>query len=193
MKVKKTLEIISYYILPLSLLVLSLTMASKSLYSNFGQAALIVIVAILFLKPIAKISNIKILKRLLIYRRQFGIASFWLFVFHAFGKFQMIQGYATLELYLNPKVNILYGLLAGIGMIVLGITSNDWAVRKLKTNWKRIQYISYPVLFLILYHSALAEDEIIRFYIISVLFVLLKILEWSKVSFKKIEKEKIAE
>jgi len=166
-------------------------MPSKFLFARFGQGALIIIIAILFLKPVAKILNIKILKRLLIYRRQFGIASFWLFVFHSLGMWQIIKGYADLNLYLNPRVNIFYGLLAAIGMIILGISSNNIAVKKLKQNWKRVQYVAYPVLFLILYHAALAEDNVPRFYIISGLFVLLKILEWSKISFnKKYEKEK---
>jgi methionine sulfoxide reductase heme-binding subunit len=190
MKLKKYLELIIYYILPVILLILTATLNNKNLFAKFGQIALITVVLILFLKPVAKISNIKKLKYLLIYRRQFGIASFWFFAFHAFGMWQRIKGYADLDLYLNPKVNILYGLIAAVGMIILTITSNDFAIKKLKTNWKRIQYIAYPVLFLALYHAALAEDEISRFYIISGLFILLKILEWSKIGLKKRIEEK---
>lgn len=182
---KKILSILSYYILPITLLVLNLFFSSKSLSALLGNGAMIIVVAILFLKPLAKITNIKKLKRLLIYRRQFGVASFWLAAFHGLGMWQIVKGYATLNLYLNPQVNLLYGLMAAIGMLILGLSSNDLAVKILKRNWKRLQYIAYPTLFLILYHAALAENELMKFYIISGLFVILKILEWSKVSFNK--------
>lgn len=181
---KKTLSILSYYILPIGLLILSSTIASQDLFVKFGQSAMYLVLFNLFLKPVAKITNIKKLKRLLVYRRQFGIASFWFFAFHGLGMWQTFQ-LTEISYYLDPKYNILYGALAAIGMTILFITSNNLSVRKLKKNWKRIQYIAYPTLFLILYHAALAEGEKTNFYILSGLFIVLKIFELSKFSFKK--------
>lgn len=189
MNLKKILSILSYYVLPIILLILSTTTSNPEIFNSFGQAALYLVAGNLFLKPIAKISNIKLLKRLLIYRRQFGIAAVWFFAFHAVGMWQTFQ-LTEVSYFLDPKYNLMYGALAAIGMIILGITSNNFAVKTLKRNWKRIQYIAYPTLLLIFYHAALAEGELGGFYFGTISFILLKILEWSKISFKKKEEIK---
>jgi len=187
---KKVLKIISYYITPFILLILSTTMSSRSLFGLFGNIALYLVIFILFIKPLAKISDIKFLKHLLIYRRQFGIASFWFFAFHAIGMWQ-IYNLNKIGLFLNPKTNLLYGALAAIGMIVLTLTSNTWAVKKLKKNWKRIQYIAYPTLLLAIYHTTLSKNDTMNFYLVSVLFILLKILEWNKININIFKKDKM--
>ncbi|MFA6307440.1 MAG: ferric reductase-like transmembrane domain-containing protein [Patescibacteria group bacterium] len=187
---KKLLQIISYYLIPLVLLLLTFGIPSRSLFGLFGNTALYLLIFTLFLKPIAKISDIKFLKHLLIYRRQFGIASFWFFAFHAIGMWQIYQ-LINIEFYLDPKTNLFYGALAAICMIVLGMTSNTLAVKKLKKNWKRIQYIAYPTLFLALYHRALFEGDTTNFYILSGLFILLKILEWNKININAFKKNKM--
>jgi len=166
-----------------------MAMGSQALFVKFGQSALYLVAFNLFLKPVAKITNIKILKRLLIYRRQFGIASFWFFAFHAVGMWQTLQ-LTEIAYFMDPRYNLMYGALAAIGMTVLFITSNDISVRTLKRNWKRIQYIAYPTLLLIFYHAALAEGELGGFYFGTISFIILKILERSKVSFKKKEEIK---
>lgn len=175
---KKYISGLSYYILPIFLLLLSLYYGGLDTYRLFGQAAQIALIFTLFIKPVAKIVNIKELRRLLVYRRQYGIATFWLFAFHGFGMWKTYQ-LKDFGLYLNPQLNLMYGALAGLGLVILAITSNDKSVRALGKLWKKIHYLAYPVLFLAMYHAAMAEYEFGGFWFGTISFIVLKILEWS--------------
>lgn len=177
MNLKKTLSIISYYVLPIVLAIFSLTIPDRELFSFMGQVAQILVIIILFLKPVVKILRIKFFSQFLIYRRQLGVASFWFFAFHALG-FWQLYSLTNINSFTNPQRHLMYGALAAIGMTILAITSNNWSVKKLKTNWKKIQYLAYPTLFLILYHAALSERELGNFYIIGGLWIILKIIAW---------------
>ncbi|MGB1251464.1 MAG: ferric reductase-like transmembrane domain-containing protein [Candidatus Promineifilaceae bacterium] len=44
------------------------------------------------------------------------------------------------------------GSIALIGMMPLALTSNKWSMRKLKRNWKRLHYLTYPVAIFIVAH-----------------------------------------
>jgi DMSO/TMAO reductase YedYZ heme-binding membrane subunit len=58
----------------------------------------------------------------------------------------------------NPLSNYLFiGLLAIIGMIILGLTSNFFSIKLLGNNWKRIQWLAYPILFLSKLHADLSH------------------------------------
>jgi DMSO/TMAO reductase YedYZ heme-binding membrane subunit len=64
-------------------------------------------------------------------------------------------------------------------MIILGITSNTLSVIKLKKNWKKLQYLTYPTFAIICIHKAIAEDEI-KPYIVLLVYTILKIIEIKK-------------
>ena len=65
--------------------------------------------------------------------------------------------------------------------MILGLTSNKMSQKLLKKNWKRVQYLSYAALFLVLLHVSLAEGEIGLFFLVGGLFIVLKVLEFKKV------------
>lgn len=153
----KTLQTTSFYLLPLGLLAASLLFKPNAeFYAELGGYAWYLVMLILFLTPFAQITNLKLLKTLKAWSRELGVASFWLFLFHAAG---LIYHYQLTELsyFTNPKDMLFWGATAGIGMLILGLTSNNFSVRLLKKNWKRIQRISILVLFLAAVHINLAE------------------------------------
>lgn len=191
MKIKKTLNILCYYLLPILLLIASVKNQDSQMFGAFGSMALNIIMALLFLKPISQLVPHPKIRSLLQYRRQFGVASFWFFFFHASGLWY-VYGLKDINFFLNPKTNLLYGAIAAIGMSILFITSNNYAAIKLKQNWRRIQqFAAYPTFFLILYHSALVERELGGFYAISTIYIVLKILAWKKIKFFKVKNNNI--
>ncbi|GAH36082.1 unnamed protein product, partial [marine sediment metagenome] len=119
-------------------------------------------------------------RRAVAYRRESGMASFWLFIFHA-GGLIYTRNLTTLSTYFTTTF-LFWGLVAGVGMIILAATSNDESIIYFKRKWKRLQYIAYPVLFAVLAHSSLwANDNLNKFFMYSGIFIVLKTLEFSKV------------
>lgn len=173
-----------YYIFPLVLILISVNDPGRELLGLFGNATLILLVVILFSKPLAVLFNLKILWKIVGYRRELGILTFWVFLFHGAGMIYLYNLYdpATWKWI---SAYIYWGLAGGIGIIILGITSNNIAVRLLKKNWKKIQYLSYFVLVMGLVHIALLKQEYTLQILIFVAFVILKISAWMKIKYKK--------
>lgn len=158
-EIKKLLQIASYFVLPIFLLIGSLIFQTETDYfSSLGEASLTLLGFILFLTPIVDITQSKSLKLIRTFRREFGVASFWLFFFHAAGLIYLLN-ITTIKDFLDMQDYIFWGALSGIGMILLALTSNDYSVRLLKRNWKRLQMIAIPAYFFALVHAAMAERE----------------------------------
>jgi sulfoxide reductase heme-binding subunit YedZ len=86
---------------------------------------------------------------LLKYRRQIGVSA-WVFgVIHG----SMVVYVRNLN-FLNPATALRYA--QGIALItiftLLAITSNDWSVKFMKKNWKRLHRLTYLTLFLLPWH-----------------------------------------
>jgi len=88
-------------------------------------------------------------------------------------------------LYFDFSGKFVYGSVALGGIIVLGLTSNNFSQRVLKRNWKRVQMLAYPVLFLVLFHAAVANDSYALFTLVSVAYAGAKWWEYRKVRDKK--------
>lgn len=177
---KKILSPIVVYVLLVILLVLSWLFASGNAYTWFGKGAAILLVVTLFISPMSRVFSWKGFCKLMAYRRQMGIATFWLALFHGFG-FILKYEFFSLSYFNDPRSHLFYGFVALFGLLVLAVTSNDLSVRVLKRNWKRVQYLVYPVLFLVLLHIALVSESFINFALLSFAYVLLKILDWKKI------------
>jgi DMSO/TMAO reductase YedYZ heme-binding membrane subunit len=90
-----------------------------------------------------------------------GLACKKPFGLHAFG-FSVVHGIAHLKASgyalssLTAEIGVLMGVLAALIMLPLALTSNDWAMRKLGKNWKRLQSMSYVVGLLVATHTLMA-------------------------------------
>jgi len=83
---------------------------------------------------------------LTVYRRQVGIAMYTLAILHVLPFFQFSLKIPTYRL---------FGILGFLMLLPLFLTSNTYAVRKLKQTWKKIHQLTYPALGVIFLHTAL--------------------------------------
>ncbi len=190
---RKTIHIIFYLIIPLALLGSLIFIQNYRLNSQFGEWAWQVLLLVLFIKPIVKIIARKELMWLLTYRRELGILCFYLAFAHLSGSIFNLKIY-ELKNYLPPNNFLFTGALASLLLIILYLTSNNFSMRFLKKNWKRVQYLSYLVLPLISAHQILLQKEAedtIGLIALNIAFIILKILEYKKITlkFKKYDQE----
>jgi methionine sulfoxide reductase heme-binding subunit len=82
---------------------------------------------------------------LTLYRRQVGIAMYIFAILHVL---------PSAQLSLKIPAFRLFGVLAFLTLAPLFITSNNYAVRKLKQNWKKIHQLTYLALGLVFLHLA---------------------------------------
>jgi sulfoxide reductase heme-binding subunit YedZ len=176
---RKILQIMVYYILPAVLFFFSIWVPKRSLFLAMGNISEWFLLFILFIKPVAVIFRYSFLMRFLSLRREFGILTFWFFLFHASGFIALYDLFHFSEYMTRPP--LFFGSIAGIGMLLLGLTSNNFSVKLLKRHWKKLQYVAYPVLLFTLLHSSLASDDgYTKILIIIFLFMVLKAGEWKK-------------
>lgn len=97
--------------------------------------------------PQTKQTNIP--KWLLKYRRQIGVISFILAVLHGF----ILVEKRDLD-FLDPATywNYIQGVSTFIVFLLLAITSNDWSMKRLKKNWKKLHSLTYLGMFLLTWH-----------------------------------------
>ena len=179
MKFKRVIQVVSYYGVPVILLLMTLSIRDGEMLESFGSISYFFLLLVMFIKPVVKILNIRMLFKTLIYRREMGILTFWFFLFHGVG--YIISQNMGLNLFLDTGSFLFYGGFGGLLIVILGLTSNKMSQKLLKKNWKRVQYLSYAALFLVLLHVSLAEGEIGLFFLVGGLFIVLKVLEFKKV------------
>lgn len=82
-------------------------------------------------------------------RRFIGLLSFFLAVAHGFIFFKQ-RNFDVFDL----KTYFVYfqGVSTFIIFTLLAITSNDWSVKRLKKNWKKLQSLTYLAMFLVTWH-----------------------------------------
>lgn len=179
--IRRILQIAFMYILPVGALLFSLLLPIKNVFLEFGSLAEQLLILILFVKPLAVILQSSWLMKVVGFRRELGILCFWFFLFHAAG-FIYLYGLTSFEDFLEPY--LFWGAVAAFGMILLGITSNNFSLKLLKKNWKRLQCIAYPVLFFTLLHSGMSEGEgAMKAIVIGGIFLVLKFLQWKGIRF----------
>lgn len=180
------IKIISYYLAPIFLIILSIVLYNLDLYLHYdfavglGNLGLFLFAAILYVKPLSRIlPEIKLFQTLLRYRRQFGILCFYVLFFHGLNLIIALGLLSKITTLLDYKQNFLWGVL-GLGVLfLLYVTSNNVAVRFFKQKWKTIQRIAYlGFLFSIIHVTFLEGFEYIPLVIIYLIF---KGLEWKKI------------
>lgn len=128
----------------------------------------------------------KLINFLIIYRRQIGVVTFLLALGHAF--LIVIQRNIN---FFDWKTYWIYiqGIITFIIFTFLAITSNNWSVKKLKKNWKRLHSLTYLAMFLLSWHvwdkmfghwSFLTPLALLKLAIIIILFFIRKNLEFQK-------------
>ena len=86
---------------------------------------------------------------LLKYRRLIGLLSFFLAVLHGFIFFKQ-RNFDVFDI--QTYFVYFQGVSSFIIFTLLAITSNDWSVKRLKKNWKKLQGLTYLAMFLVTWH-----------------------------------------
>ncbi len=180
LKAKSWVGRLSYYVLPLGLIGATALMEGRELkhfFVELGSWSWILVMLILFVKPLGVIFKSRLLMMVVSLRRELGVAAFWTFLFHGAGLIWM-DNLVDVNLYLDWRGYLFWGGVAGVGMILLGVTSNEISVKWLGKNWKRLQYVAYPVLFFATAHKTIAEEgTVVPAIVIFTVFVFLKVVE----------------
>jgi len=181
-KIRHFGRLFSLYLLPVLLIMLAIIFPLKSVFLEMGIWAELLLIFLLFIKPLSVIFSIKQLSKVIMFRQELGLSCFWLFLIHAAGR--LIITPIGLEKLIGVPY-LLWGVIAGIVLIILAITSNKKSIMILRSNWKKVQSLAYFALFATLLHTSIVSGEMIKFYIIFGLFILLKILEWKRITILK--------
>jgi sulfoxide reductase heme-binding subunit YedZ len=128
---------------------------------------------------------------LLKFRRQLGILAFLLALGHAW----ILINKRDLD-FLDLKTYEIYiqGISTFLIFTLLAATSNDWSVKKLKKNWRRLHQLTYLAMFLLAWHiydkmfdqwSFVTPLAIIGLLTTIILFLTRRYLEWQEVKIKE--------
>jgi len=171
-------RLFSLYILPVLLILLAILFPWTPTFVEMGRWAEWLLIFLLFVKPMSVIFSIKQLSKVIMFRQELGLSCFWLFLIHALGRIVITP--LGLEKLIGVPY-LLWGVIAGIVLIILAITSNKKSIMILRSNWKKVQSMAYFALFATLLHTSIVSGEMIKLYVVFGLFIVLKIMEWKKI------------
>lgn len=161
---RKLIQIVNYYLIPAGLLIYIIKYQNGDfrLYRDMvslGNLAIWLVSILIFVKPLHIILNryfkFNKLMYLIGYRREFGVLAFWITMFHGiyimyYYKLFSLANFSLLNNEIYSK--IVSGIIAGVGIFIMGITSNKLSAIKFGRNWKKIQKIAYPTYVLVVVH-----------------------------------------
>jgi len=97
--------------------------------------------------PVIKKSPL--IKKILKYRRQIGVIAFAFSVLHGF----ILVEKRSLDFFdLQTYWIYIQGVITFAIFTLLAITSNNWSVKKMKKNWKKLHSLTYFAMFLLIWH-----------------------------------------
>ena len=156
-----------------------------------GEQALNFLWFLLFLPIFSKVLGLWIAKKMMPLRKEIGIFMGTLALVHAFTYLypnpdKILESYFWIK---NGFISFTaFGFFALILTTLLLITSNNWAIRKLWRNWKRLHRLAYGIIILTVIHVVLLklsrELEIGPILILSLYFIW-KTLEWKWITFSR--------
>lgn len=158
------------------------TLLIPAFHKNLGQLAWLLLLTILFLSPISKISQSKALTSLMIFRREMGITMSILAMEHItlyFIKYQehfntiFNSGFWIQNERISYKA---FGLAALVATLPLFITSNNFSMKILKNNWKKLHRLVYVLLILVALHTIVIKQEYLKTLVILFAYGVLKLL-----------------
>lgn len=183
---------ISFFLYTLSLASF-LILASDISMHNTWEYSIWLLWIILWIPVLAKVFDLVIFKKLMLFRKEIGIFMWVMAIVHSAQYF--IEPYNVwfweLEFWYNNWITYLaWWMLALIISIILAITSNNFSIKKMGKSWKVLHRTAYVLLIFWLLHTASVkitysipwEKDIILTYLTTfipfILYFIWKILEW---------------
>ncbi|MGR3627331.1 MAG: protein-methionine-sulfoxide reductase heme-binding subunit MsrQ [Limimaricola sp.] len=114
----------------------------NALEREYGDTAIKLLVAGLAVTPLMKYTRVSLMK----FRRAIGLLTFF-FVLAHFSVWAILDvqsfGRVWADILKRPYVTV--GMIAFLGLIPLALTSNNWSVRRLGRNWRRLHQLVYGI------------------------------------------------
>lgn len=193
--VKKYQKYIWYFFIVLSILSFTLAFSPETVKLT-GEQAMNVLWFLLFLPIFARVFGLSLAQTLMPLRKEIGIFMGTLAVVHSIGYIipdpsMLLYSWFWIE---NGFLGYLgFWFLAFICTLPLLLTSNDWAIKKLWKNWKKLHRLVYGIVIFTVVHVVLlkfAREFEIGPVLLLVFYFTGKTLEWRGIKlFKKEEKK----
>lgn len=119
--------------------------------SSFGFLALTSLMFVLLIPLIYKIKAGRAASFLLANRRWIGVYTFIFALVHALLVFELLFDWNISKAVENPYRVL--GLIAFMILALMAVTSNDYSMKMLRKNWKRLHFFAYAALILLIIHS----------------------------------------
>ena len=117
----------------------------KPLEHHYGEIALQLLIIGLCISPLRRFFGLNLIK----FRRTFGVLAFTYVVLHlmvwAFLDVQTLDRVVQ-DIIKRPYITI--GMASLVLLLPLAITSNNWSVRRLGPNWRKLHLMTYPAVIL---------------------------------------------
>ncbi|QQA42587.1 protein-methionine-sulfoxide reductase heme-binding subunit MsrQ [Pelagovum pacificum] len=152
----------------------------EALEHEYGQLAIKLLILGLAVTPLRKWTGITLLR----FRRAIGVSAFFLVLAHftvwAVLDVQRLAG-VWADIVKRPYITI--GMAALLLLIPLGVTSNNWSIRKLGRRWRVLHRLVYPAAILAALHYVwlVKGFELEPYIYMAVILVLLAArVDWSR-------------
>lgn len=114
----------------------------KGLEHALGLVALKLLVAVLAVTPLRRLAGINLLR----FRRALGVLAFVYVALHLTVWLVLdLQSWSLIWADIVKRPYITIGMAAFVLMLPLAATSNNWSVRKLGADWRRLHKVTYAV------------------------------------------------
>ncbi len=187
MNFRKFFQIFSYYITPVGIII-SLYFSTDRYKTalELWEYAWILLLIILFVRPLSQIfPSLRVLKKIVGMRKELGVMMFWFFMGHAL---YLIQAKGLLsfdkfwKVMSSPTHTLFWGILAGIIIFILGVTSNRFTMKYLKKNWKKLHKLVYLWLIFTALHIYFIAWDIVPLVMV-ILYFLSALLAYKRIHF----------
>lgn len=136
-----------------------------SIVNSLFQASFFAVFLVMSIRPLSDVTGIIFLKRLVILRKGFGVFSASIIVGLMLQRI-LISPAAYFESLLSVSHYALFAHVADLAGLILLVTSNVFSQRLLRSNWKRIQRLSYVYFYAGGIYEAFALDSMFALYAI---------------------------
>lgn len=193
---RKWIAPLCYYLIPLGLflyiLIAYLTGNLWEASEELGTTTIVVFFVLLYAKPLAELfPKIRHFWTIVGLRRELGVLCLWLTLAHGFGPLieeELWKG-ENLRAIIAWDNYLFWGIVGGIGMLILGLTSNKASLKFLRKGWKKLHLLVYPVMIASIVHVLLIDlGEYFIYAVVGIIFIILKIYVWSRKKRKNLQR-----
>ena len=133
-------------------------------FKNYGELGWNILIAVMLVRPLADVlPSFKILRTLVLFRKELGILSAVLIIIHGYEYFALNNENMFLEIFNGQYWSFggifSWGILGVLVAIILLATSNKFAICLLGKFWKKVQSLVYLLFLFSAIHIVLVDKD----------------------------------